>query len=67
MVFQGGIALVLIAVAGFNIMTAAGDPQKLNGGRELLTAAVSGLVLIIFSVFILRLIGVQILQIPGLF
>ncbi len=61
----GGIALLLIVVAGFNIMTASGDPQKLNGGRELLTAAVSGLILIIFSVFLLRLIGVNILHIPG--
>jgi hypothetical protein len=63
---SGGIALILIAVAGFTIMTASGDPQKLNGGRELLTAAVSGLILIIFSVFLLRLIGVSILAIPGL-
>lgn len=61
----GGIAMLLIVIAGFNIMTAAGDPQKLNGGRELLTAAVSGLILIVFSVFLLNLIGYDILHLPG--
>ena len=63
---SGGIAFLLIVMASFQIMTASGDPQKLQGGRELLTAAISGLILIIFSVFLLRLIGVTILQIPGL-
>lgn len=62
----GGIAFLMIVFSSFQIMTASGDPQKLQGGRELLTAAISGLVLIIFSVFLLRLIGVTILNIPGL-
>lgn len=63
---SGGLALLLIVFSGFQIMTAAGDPQKLQEGRELLTAAVSGLILIIFSIFLLRLIGVKILAIPGI-
>ena len=63
---SGGIALLLIVFSGFQIMTTSGDPQKLQSGRELLTAAISGLILIIFSVFLLRLIGVQILNLPGL-
>lgn len=62
----GGIAFVLIVVAGFQITTSSGDPKRLQAGRELLTAAIMGLVLLIFSAFILRLIGVDILQIPGL-
>lgn len=62
----GGIAFLMIVFSSFQIMTASGDPQKLQGGRELLTAAISGLILIIFSVFLLRLIGVTILNIPGL-
>ncbi|TSC87664.1 MAG: Uncharacterized protein G01um10145_967 [Microgenomates group bacterium Gr01-1014_5] len=63
---SGGLALLLIVFSGFQIMTASGDPQKLQSGRELLTSAISGLILIIFSIFLLRLIGVQILNIPGL-
>lgn len=63
---SGGLALLFIIFSGYQIMTAAGDPQRLQSGRELLTAAVSGLILIIFSIFLLRLIGVQILHIPGI-
>ncbi|OGM14928.1 hypothetical protein A2141_03405 [Candidatus Woesebacteria bacterium RBG_16_40_11] len=62
----GGIAMILIIFAGFLIMTSGGDKQKLQAGKELLTAAVSGLLLIIFSVFILDLFGIRILRIPGL-
>lgn len=61
----GGIAFLLILSSGFQIMTSSGNPDKLKGGQEQLTAAISGLLFIIFSVFLLRLIGVDILQLPG--
>lgn len=57
----GGIAFLLIIYSGFMIMTASGNPERLQAGRELLTSAISGLILLIFSVFILKLIGVDIL------
>ena len=47
-------------------MTSAGNPDKLRAGQELLTSAVSGLILLIFSVFILRTIGIDILGITRL-
>jgi hypothetical protein len=59
----GGIAFLLILVAGFQIMTSTGDPKRLQAGKELLTSAIAGLILLIFSVFILRIIGVDILGI----
>lgn len=59
----GGIAFLLIVLAGFQIITSSGDPKKLQAGKELLTSAIAGLLLIIFSVFILRLIGADILGI----
>ncbi len=62
----GGIAFILIVLASFQIMTSQGDPKKLQAGKELLSSAIMGLMLLIFSVFILRIIGVNILQIPGL-
>lgn len=62
----GGIAFLLIIFSGFQIMTSSNNPQQLQGGRELLTAAISGLIIIIFSAFLLKLIGVDILGIPGL-
>lgn len=58
----GGIAFLLIVYAGFMIMTAAGNPERLKAGQELLTSAISGLVLLIFSIFILKFIGVDILR-----
>ena len=57
----GGVAFLLIIYAGFMIMTAAGNPERLKAGQELLTSAISGLILLIFSVFILKFIGVDIL------
>lgn len=61
----GGIAFILIVFAAFQIMTSAGSPEKIQGGKELLNAAISGLILIIFSLFLLKLIGVDILALPG--
>lgn len=62
----GGIAFLLILFSGFQRIMSAGNPEKLHEAKELMTAAISGLLLIIFSVFLLRLIGVDILQLPGL-
>ncbi len=57
----GGIAFLLILYAGFMIMTSAGDPTRLKAGQELLTSAISGLILLVFSIFVLKFIGVDIL------
>ena len=61
----GGIAFLLIVYSAFMIMTSQGNPERLKAGQELLTSAIAGLIMLIFSVFILELIGVKILQIPG--
>ena len=61
----GGIALILIVVAGYMVTTSSGNPQRLQAGKELLTAAITGLVMLLFAVYILRVVGVQILRIPG--
>ena len=62
----GGIAFLLIVYSGFIILTSQGDPKRLQAGQELLSSALMGLILLIFSVFILRIIGIDILSIPGL-
>lgn len=61
----GGIAFLLIMFGGFQIMTSAGNPEQLNEGKELVSSAIAGLLMVIFSVFLLQVIGVQILCIPG--
>jgi len=60
----GGVALVLIAYASFRVSTSQGDPTQLQAAKELLSAAIIGLLMIVFSVFILRLLGITVL---GLF
>jgi hypothetical protein len=59
----GGIAFLLILYAGFMLMTSTGNPERIKAGQELLTSAISGLILLIFSVFILNFIGINILGI----
>lgn len=61
----GGIAFLLILSGGFQILTSAGNPEQLNAGKELIGSAIAGLLMIIFSVFLLRFIGVDVLRIPG--
>ena len=61
----GGIAFILIVYSGYMVTTSSGDPRRLQAGKELLTAATSGLLLLIFSAYILRVVGVDILEMPG--
>lgn len=61
----GGIAFLLMLAAGFQIMTSRGDPNQLKAGQELMTSAIAGLLLLIFSIVILRIIGFDILNIQN--
>jgi hypothetical protein len=63
---SGAIALLLIARAGYRIMTSEGKPEAVKEGRDQLIAAIVGLMLLIFSLVFLELIGVDILKIPCL-
>ncbi len=61
----GGIAFLLIVYAGFQMTTAGGDPKRVQAARELLVSAISGLILIVFSIVLLNFIGFQVLNLPG--
>jgi hypothetical protein len=61
----GGFALLCIIYAAFMMQSSQGNPEKLKKAQEMITSCIMGLMLIIFSVFILKLIGVNILKIPG--
>jgi len=62
----GGISFLLM-VYGFILLTfSKGDPKAIQGAQETITSAIIGLVVSIFALFILRLVAVDILQIPGL-
>lgn len=62
---SGGIVLLVIIATGYRLMTSQGDPEKVKAAREQLTAAVVGLLFIIFSLVILQAITIDILHIPG--
>ena len=61
----GGFALLCIIYAAFMMQSSQGNPEKLKKAQEMITSCIMGLMLIIFSVFIMKLIGVNILRIPG--
>lgn len=61
----GGIAFLLMVFGAIKILTSAGNPEGIKAGGETITSALMGLVFLIFSLFLLHLIGVDILKIPG--
>ncbi len=61
----GGIALFLMILGAFQMITSAGNPEQLKNGREQFVSAVVGLLFIVFSVLLLEIIGVDLLGIPG--
>jgi len=62
----GGIAFLLMIYGFILISTTGGDPKKMQGAQETVSSAITGLVVCIFAVFLLRLIAVNILRIPGI-
>ena len=62
---SGGIALLLIIKAGYQLMTSQGKPEQIQQGRDQLIAAIVGLIFLIFSFVFLQLIGFDILHIYG--
>ena len=65
-IIAGGIAFLLLVFGSFQVLVSGGNPKRVQAGKELITSALMGLLLIIFAVFILRIIGGSILGIPGL-
>lgn len=63
-IIGGGMFLVFL-FGGFKLLTSAGDPQQLATGRRLVTSSIVALLLILFSLVILRFVGVTILKLPG--
>jgi hypothetical protein len=63
--FGGIISLGCIIYASFLLQTSMGEPEKIGKAQELMTSCITGLIMIIFSIFILRVIGFDILRLPG--
>lgn len=62
----GGIAFLVAVFGAFLLLTSAGNPQKIKEGKRTITYSLIGLLVIVFSVFVLEFVGVSILNLPGL-
>lgn len=60
----GGLALILIIWGGFRIVTSNGNPEEVKKGKEIITYAIVGLILILFAVVITNVVGGGIVAIP---
>ncbi|MDO8573172.1 MAG: pilin [Candidatus Daviesbacteria bacterium] len=58
---SGGLAFLLMLLGAFQMLTSAGNPETLAAGKGRLTSAIIGLLFVIFSVLLLKIIGVDIL------
>ncbi len=55
-----GAAFVTIAYAGFLMVTASGDPKRVNDAKSFMVSALLGLVIISIAILIFNFVGVRI-------
>lgn len=64
-VIAGIVLIFLIVIAGIQMISGSGDPQKMDRARQVLTAGILGFILVVAAYFIVRLVesslGVDIL------
>jgi hypothetical protein len=61
-----GAAFIVMLYSAYLLQTSQGNPEKVRKAREYLNSAIIGILVVIFAAFILQLVGIQILRIPGL-
>lgn len=62
----GILAVVMVMWGGYHYIVAAGNPQKMNQGKEIISGAVIGLVLALTSFLLLRLINPALVNFQGI-
>ena len=62
----GGVALLLMIWGAVQMITSAGDAERLKVGQQTFTSAIIGLLFVIFAILLMQIIGIDILGIPGL-
>ena len=62
---SGGLAFMSVLYGSAIVLTSSGNPEKIQSGKDLITNSIIGILIIVFSVFLLRVVGFDILQIPG--
>ena len=61
----GGVALLSIIYGGFLVLTSQGDPVKLQNGKNYIVYALIGLALAVGGFAFYRIVGTDIIKIPG--
>lgn len=61
----GGIAFLSVLGGAATVLTSSGDPERLKNGKEMIFSSLMGILLILFSVFLLKVVGLDILGLPG--
>ncbi|MCS7092755.1 MAG: pilin [Patescibacteria group bacterium] len=55
--FAGIVLFIYLLIGGFKYITSGGDPQQAGAAKNTITYAIGGLVVIVFSFFIINLIA----------
>lgn len=61
----GGLAFLYLIYGAYVVITAQGDPGRLQQGRSIIYSSIVGLIFVMLVTLILNLIGGGILRIPG--
>jgi hypothetical protein len=62
----GGLAFLSVLYGSIVVLTSKGNPENIQNGKDIITSSIIGLFLIIFSVLLMKIIGVDILKLPGM-
>lgn len=63
---SGALALCLLVYAMYLLTTSHGDQKNISAGKDIIEGVIAGLLFMIFSIILLKIIGINILAIPGL-
>lgn len=65
-ILGAGLATAIIGFQGLQIVLNGEDPKKVKASQEAITAAISGLLLIVFSIMLMNILGIKVLNITNL-
>lgn len=62
----GGVSFLALLYGGVTLLGSKGNSEQIQQGRRILIGALSGLILVLFSVFIIEFLGFTIFGLPGI-